>query len=813
MKKNISINISGIIFHIEEDGYDSLRKYLDSINKYFSSFEDSSEILSDIESRMAEIFLTKLNEGKQVITLEDVKSLKVTMGSVTDFKAAEEESAADGASGRASSGSSSAYSREEQTTNGASTQSSAPKRLHRDGKRKVLGGVCTGMAHYFNIDPVWTRVIFALLALGSSGALILLYIILWIALPVSEDLDDLPSVKKMYRDKENKVLAGVASGLAAFAGTDVAIIRLIFVVTGIFGFGIVLYIVFWIALPEAKTITEKMEMQGEPVTLSNIENSVKKSLNEKEGQDESTLAKIILFPFRAIAAIINGLAKILGPVLTVMVDVLRIGVGAIITMIGLIFMLSLLFTFAIAIGVISAAHFPEYWNVSFIPMEAFQNTFPTWILVFAFLAAFVPAAIIFLLGVSTIVKKIVFGPTVGWSLFVLFFVSIVFLSFSVPRLVLSFKEEGEVKTERSFALVGKTTLFKIRETGMDDYDVTTITLKGYDGPAIKLVQRFESQGSNRKIATENAGMIEYKVEPQDSTLWFDSNITFKKDAKFRAQRLKMDVFIPINTPFIIEGALWRLITNNPHARHDNETNTWKFVAGKMECLTCPDYSSENESDTPDVPKEQILNKLSLDNQYDLTGFNAVDLSGIMNVRIQKGDEFAVDLGSDNKLRDRYDVYLDGGTLVVSYNDKRAFFWKNKFWGDGDEIKIKITMPSLEDLSVTGAGKVSFKGFDETEMEIDLTGAVVAEGDVHADNINIDITGASFLDLKGNGTSMEANVTGASGLRAYGYEVENASVEAHGASTAKVNVTSTLEMESGMASSISHKGNPEIVRRR
>ena len=68
MKKNISINISGIIFHIEEDGYDSLRKYLDSINRYFGSFEDSSEILADIEGRIAEIFLSKLNDGKQVIT-------------------------------------------------------------------------------------------------------------------------------------------------------------------------------------------------------------------------------------------------------------------------------------------------------------------------------------------------------------------------------------------------------------------------------------------------------------------------------------------------------------------------------------------------------------------------------------------------------------------------------------------------------------------------------------------------------------------------------------------------------------------------
>src|SRR6186713_2781904 len=91
MKKNISINISGIIFHIEEDGYESLRKYLDSINKYFASFEDSSEILADIESRVAEIFLSKLNEGKQVITAEDVTSLIATMGSVSDFRAAEDQ--------------------------------------------------------------------------------------------------------------------------------------------------------------------------------------------------------------------------------------------------------------------------------------------------------------------------------------------------------------------------------------------------------------------------------------------------------------------------------------------------------------------------------------------------------------------------------------------------------------------------------------------------------------------------------------------------------------------------------------------------
>jgi Putative auto-transporter adhesin, head GIN domain len=109
--------------------------------------------------------------------------------------------------------------------------------------------------------------------------------------------------------------------------------------------------------------------------------------------------------------------------------------------------------------------------------------------------------------------------------------------------------------------------------------------------------------------------------------------------------------------------------------------------------------------------------------------------------------------------------------------------------------------------------VKVLGFDEQEMEIDLTGAVEADGDFNVRDLNIDITGASVFDLKGNGYFMEASLTGASGLKAYGYEVERAIVEAHGASTAKVNVTQQLEMTRGMASSINYRGNPDVIKRR
>ena len=80
MKKNISINISGIIFYIEENGYDRLKECLESIQKHFSTFEFSTEIIADIESRIAEIFLSKLKESKQNITKSDVENLVSTVG-------------------------------------------------------------------------------------------------------------------------------------------------------------------------------------------------------------------------------------------------------------------------------------------------------------------------------------------------------------------------------------------------------------------------------------------------------------------------------------------------------------------------------------------------------------------------------------------------------------------------------------------------------------------------------------------------------------------------------------------------------------
>jgi phage shock protein PspC (stress-responsive transcriptional regulator) len=797
MKKNISINISGIIFHIEEDGYESLRKYLDSINSYFGSFQDSNEILADIESRIAEIFLSRLNEGKQVITLEDVSSLVATMGNVSDFKAAEEQEVGNEQPSASQSKSNSSSSTYEQPL--------AHKKLFRDEKRKILGGVCAGLGHYFSIDAVWPRVLFALLVIGSYGGLILVYIIMWIALPASGELLEESSVKKMYRDSDRKVLGGVASGVAAFFGADVTVIRLLFVILGILGgLGFVLYVILWIALPQANSITEKMEMQGEPVTLSNIESSVKKSLNEKE-EEESTLAKIVLFPFRLIASVLTALAKVIGPIVKLFFELVRVVIGLAILVTGLALLFSVIIAFGILVGIFSTSILPEFFGGDIqglsLPTEAFRNTFPTWSMIAAFVVVFIPALGIFLSGASILAKRSFFKPVIGWVMLGLFIVSILTLSVTVPKMIYSFKEEGEYKIEKIFDLQGKTPILKLNETGLDDYRVTDLTLKGYEGKEIKLVQRFRAQGFTRKNGAENAQMVEYNVALQDSTLLFDSNLSFKKDAKFMAQRLDMELYIPIGQTFVIDEDLWRLIENHymdyDGYRDSNFNKTWKMTDHGFECMNCTE------------PTER--KSLQLKDQYGFNDFNEIEVMGIFDLVVQQADDYSIQLDGPEREKRKYEVSVSGETLEIRYRTKNNVFWENEFDVD-DKVKINISMPHLVKLKIKGAGQFKIKDFDEEEMDITLLGAMSGEAEIKSRNLMLDMAGPMSFQLDGQGNFLQADVRKMSQLRASQYEVENAVVEAKEMGRARVNATQSIEIDSDVVSSVKYQGNPEVIKR-
>ncbi len=185
MKITVSINIGGYSFNIDEDAYAELKRYLKNLELHFAGEESSSEILSDIETRMAELFRVRLTGYKQVITIEDVREVISILGNPEDISDNEGPSA-----------------KEKFSTPGA-------HRMYRDPDHRIIGGVCAGMGAYWDIEPWIVRVIFFAL-----------------------------------------IMAG--------------------------GLGVLVYLILYVVLPEAKTTAQKIEMKGDPVNIHNIKDSVKK---------------------------------------------------------------------------------------------------------------------------------------------------------------------------------------------------------------------------------------------------------------------------------------------------------------------------------------------------------------------------------------------------------------------------------------------------------------------------------------------------------------------------------------------------------
>ncbi|MEZ5195023.1 MAG: PspC domain-containing protein [Bacteroidales bacterium] len=165
MKKTLTVNINGIVFHIDEDAYNVLHDYLQSIRQHFSRTKGGEEIISDIEARIAEMLKERIGDDKQVINLDDIEEVIKVIGTPREFGEEIGEEPID-------------YRENE---NGKRT-----KRLYRDPDNTILGGVCGGLGAYFHTDPVWFRIAFVVACIPGLGTPLLVYVILWAIIPEPE---------------------------------------------------------------------------------------------------------------------------------------------------------------------------------------------------------------------------------------------------------------------------------------------------------------------------------------------------------------------------------------------------------------------------------------------------------------------------------------------------------------------------------------------------------------------------------------------------------------------------------------------------
>jgi len=283
MKKTLTANISGKVFNIEEDAYGIMSKYLESVSLYFKNYNDKDEILVDFEQRISENLLSILSNSNEVVTNSHVSKIIEIMGKPQDFDIDSSED----------------------------FDQATKYKLKRNNNDRIIAGVASGLAEYFKIDPLITRILLAsLMFVGGFG--FFFYIVCWIAMPKSF-MNESFNRKKFYRDSDEKIIVGVCKGIANYLSINVIYVRILFLaMIFIGGWGLILYLILWIFSRSAKTVKQKMDMSGYKMDLDNLKKYYDDSL--KKSKVQKNKSSILFFPFKLIGQFFDKLLPFLGQV-------------------------------------------------------------------------------------------------------------------------------------------------------------------------------------------------------------------------------------------------------------------------------------------------------------------------------------------------------------------------------------------------------------------------------------------------------------------------------------------------------------------
>lgn len=543
MNKTVNINLGGMFFHIDEDAYQKLSRYFDAIKRSLSNSSGQDEIIKDIEMRIAELLNEKQISDKHVVGLKEVDEIISIMGQPEDYIIEEEPNTT-----------------KNQQTN--TTANYRTKKLYRDSEKGMIGGVASGLGHYFGIDVVWIRVVLVLLI---------------------------------------------------FAG---------------FGTGIIAYIILWIVTPEARTTSEKLEMTGEPVNISNIEKKVREefeSVSEKfKNADYDKYGNQIKNGANKVG---NSLGNFIMSVLGIIAKVL--GVSLIISGLAV---LTVLLIGIFTLGTNTFIDFP--WE-SFVEKGNFTD-FPLWALgLLMFFAAGIPFFFLTLLGFKLLSPNTnSIGPIGKYTLLALWIISIALVISLSIRQASAFAKDGRIVEKQTITIPPKDTLvikFKHNDYyAKDIYDRAEfrITTDSTNNDIIYSNEvRFEIKKSNENYsyiqigkeasgkslseARNNADKIRYGYRIIGNQIIFDNYLITDLKNKLRNQHVEIILFLTEGTIFKMDESAQDYDNSNDdffNLNHDAFEPI--YIIGQLEakCLNCPD-EDENENEEEINTENQTIDTI------------------------------------------------------------------------------------------------------------------------------------------------------------------------------------------------------------
>ena len=574
MKQVININFHGRVVPIEVTAFEILKSYTESLTRYFANEEGKEEIINDIESRIGELFQERLKNGSTCITDDDVHAIIRSMGRPEDF---ETEENVPGTAEKAKEATS-AFSASPAPAFGSTGTN---KRLFRDENDKVIGGVCSGLANYFGIDVVVVRIIFVVLGI-SFGFGLITYLVLWVAVPSTASTVIGSVKKKLYRDSDNKIIAGVCSGIANYFGINAWIPRVLFLLPflsffsrwGRWGDGdfpdflrvgfspgaLIVYIILWLVIPEAFSTTEKLEMKGEKVDMNSIKNSVMEEMKGVQQLAEKFTNEAKAFAQdkgKSFTSEVGGVARRGGRSLgDIIVLLFKVFAYFILGCLGFAFVMALF-----GLGIAAIGLFPLK---AFVLSDGWQNIFAWGTLIF-----FIATPII---GIITwIVRKLAkiksnrktmrLSFTALWLIGLFCFIALIVSVSKDFRSGNSLNEEEIMLSNPSINKLEITSVspqqkfyrnrwFKMEPFGRLDEDtlmVQNISIHIVKSPndSFRVTMLKMANGRTRRYADTLAGLIAFNAFQNDSLLVIDKGLPITRKDKFRNQRVVLTIFVPV----------------------------------------------------------------------------------------------------------------------------------------------------------------------------------------------------------------------------------------------------------------------------
>ncbi|MEE3999437.1 PspC domain-containing protein [Tenacibaculum sp. FZY0031] len=549
MNKTININLGGFFFHIDEIAYQKLKRYLDAIARSLSDDpQGKNEIIADIEARISELLSERITDARQVVNESDIEEIIAIMGQPEDYAEAEE-----------------GYS---ENTSYTYKRNTANKKMFRDGDDKFLGGVCSGLGHYFNIDVVWIRLAFLILTLAG------------------------------------------------------------------FGFGIIGYIILWVILPEAKTTSEKLQMEGEAVNIDNIEKKIRnefENLSSKVKEGAHDLSdKISNADYQKLRnqtkSGFQDFIDTMGKILLAVFKVFGKFMGVLLIFIAGITIISLLLTL-FSVGSLEILNFDG--DMIHYPPFFYDSAMPKWLLMtFVFFLIGIPFVVLFILGLRILspnIKRL--GIATVLTLFGLWLISLLAIGFSGIEYFTTHAYDGAHVSKHSITYNQEEPL-KIRVVNDDNIyyqhnlrnrdnsisvhvndkemkysnDINIDVRKSETGSAYIEIKK-TSEGRKRNDANSNAEAVLYNFKTANNTIVFDAFFISEYKNMWKDEEIDAVVYIPEGTTIYFEGSSRNFLDDVKNVQNvydrDMANHHFKMTSKGFDCLDCDEEDINNNEDSDD----------------------------------------------------------------------------------------------------------------------------------------------------------------------------------------------------------------------